>query len=434
MKKRMVLKCAWIPAAFLCMLPVAAAAADASARFVERFDKNNDGKLKLNEFPRENRRAFRRLDRNQDGVLTVEEHRRERALLSGFRKEAEEQVERLFKAKDKDGDGKLARHDVPPWAARNFFKADADGDGVLSRRELTLWRFKLNRRRAMQQRSKEAMEPPVPPAFSDVPYGEHEKQRFDIWIPESGKPTPLVIYIHGGGFRGGDKSRVNGPLIGKLLAEGIGFASMNYRLTDVGPYPMPMHDCARGLQTIRYRAADFNIDPERIGLMGGSAGAGISQWLAFHDDLAESGSPDPVARQSTRVRCAAPSAAQCSYDPRFISELFDSDRVHSALPAFYGLDSDADVSNPRFFPLFEDASPITHLTADDPPVFLYYPQPNEPLPKNSSPQQYIHHPGFGFHLKEKMDALGIECTLRLREQSPHFPDDEIVAFFRRHLK
>jgi acetyl esterase/lipase len=208
---------------------------------------------------------------------------------------------------------------------------------------------------------------------------------------------------------------------------------MNYRLTDVGPYPMQMQDCARGLQTIRHRAEEFNIDPERIGLMGGSAGSGISQWLAFHEDLAEPHSPDPVSRQSTRVRCAVPYAAQCSYDPRFISRLFDTDQVHDALPAFYGMDSKEDVSDPRFFPLYEDASPITHLSADDPPIFLYYSQANEPLPRNSSGREHIHHPKFGFHLKEKMDALGIECTLRLREQSPRFPDEEVVEFFVRHL-
>ena len=50
---------------------------------------------------------------------------------------------------------------------------------------------------------------------------------------------------------------------------------------------MQMHDCARGLQAIRHNAGKFHIDPVLIGVTGGSAGSGISQWLAFHDDMAE---------------------------------------------------------------------------------------------------------------------------------------------------
>ena len=64
-------------------------------------------------------------------------------------------------------------------------------------------------------------------------------------------------------------------LLDKLLARGVSFASMNYRLSDVGPYPMQMHDCARGLQLLRHRSSDYNIDPARIGLTGGSAGSGV---------------------------------------------------------------------------------------------------------------------------------------------------------------
>jgi acetyl esterase/lipase len=312
---------------------------------------------------------------------------------------------------------------------------DRDKDGKVSRREYTQYMARTIGKQAALKTATEKMQPATPPTFRDYAYGEHEKQRFDLWVAGAdGTNTPLVIYIHGGGFKGGDKAAVNGPLIGKLLEKGIAFASMNYRLTDVGPYPMQMHDCARGLQTIRQQAEKFHIDPKRIALMGGSAGSGISQWLAFHEDLADPKSDDPISRQSTRVSCAVPYAAQCSYDPRFIAELFDSDALHEALFAFYGMKSEEDINNPKFFPLFEDASPVTHLTADDPPIFLYYGQPDKPLPKNSSGKEHIHHPKFGHYLKEKMDSMGIECTLRLREDTPAFPNDEVIEFFIRHLK
>ena len=85
---------------------------------------------------------------------------------------------------------------------------------------------------------------------------------------------------------------------------------------------------------------------------------------------------------------------------------------------------------------FEEASPIHHLTKDDPPVFLYYPQPNEPLPPNPTGRQYIHHPKFGFLLKKEMDALGIACVVKLRAdyaETERTPVDDCVAFFKEKL-
>jgi len=243
-----------------------------------------------------------------------------------------------------------------------------------------------------------------------------------------------VIYFHGGGFRRGDKSSVNSALLARLLEGGVSVAAANYRLSDVAPFPAQMHDAARAVQFIRYHARKYQIDPERIGATGGSAGAGISLWLAFHDDLADPDSPDPVARQSTRLACAVVYAAQTSYDPRFIQKLFNTDQVESALIAFFGMESAKDVEDPKFFPLFEEASPLNHATADDPPVLLFYPQPNTPLPPNSRGSQHIHHPKFGFVLKEKLEELGVECVLKLREDYVgqdlrSGPVDDYVKFF-----
>jgi len=255
----------------------------------------------------------------------------------------------------------------------------------------------------------------VAPTHPDEKYGEHEKQAFDLYLVESEKPTPLFIWIHGGGFRGGDKRPVNAAMIERFARHGVSFASINYRLTDVGPYPMQMLDAARGLQTIRHRAKQYNIDPTRIACSGSSAGAGISMWLLYHDDLADPTSNDPVARQSTRITCAVSVAGQTSYDPRTIQNLFGTDQVHEALVLLYGMKDDKDLSRPELVKLFEDASIINHATPDDPPLYLFYPQANEPLPSNSTGERHIHHPKFGFLLKEKTDKLGLQVVLKLRE-------------------
>ena len=277
--------------------------------------------------------------------------------------------------------------------------------------------------------------PPLPaPDHADVQYGPHERNMLDVWLAPSSTPAPLVIYYHGGGFRAGDKRTLNVQLLKKLLAGGISVAAVNYRLSGTSTYPAQMQDSALALQFLRLHARRYNIDPTRIGAFGGSAGAGISQWLAFHEDLADQANADPVLRQSTRLQAVAPFNAQASYDPRFIKKLMNTNQVHPALVSFFGMSSPADADNPKFFRLFEDSSPINHLTADDPPVLVFFNQRNDPLPPDSSGEEHIHHPKFGFALKEKADRLGVPCELILREDHPAgFPVDRFVEFFRNRL-
>ena len=73
----------------------------------------------------------------------------------------------------------------------------------------------------------------ITPTHPDEKYGEHEKQVFDLYLADSNKPTPLFIWIHGGGFRGGDKRGVNAYMLKRFAEHGVSFASMNYRLSDV---------------------------------------------------------------------------------------------------------------------------------------------------------------------------------------------------------
>ncbi len=162
-------------------------------------------------------------------------------------------------------------------------------------------------------------------------------------------------------------------------------------------------------------------------------------WLAFHKDLADLQSDDPIARQSTRLSCVVVNGGQTSYDPRFIHKLFDTDKVHPALITLFGMKGPDDLGDPQLIKKFEDSSVINHLTKDDPPVLLYYSQANRPLPKNSNGGQHIHHPKFGFVFKKKADALGVTCVVKLREdyqdpgQSSAAVVRDQVQFFLKHL-
>jgi acetyl esterase len=275
------------------------------------------------------------------------------------------------------------------------------------------------------------------PDLQNVRYGPHERNVLDLWKAKSEKPTPLVVFIHGGGFQGGDKSNVALELLRECLKAGISVAATNYRLSQQATFPAPMMDSARAIQFLRYHAKEWNLDPKRFAATGGSAGAGISLWIGFHDDLADPKSDDPVARQSTRLTCMGVVAAQSSYDPRFIKDLIGGRAYqHPALPQLYGLKPD-ELDSPRAHQLYEAASPINYVTADDPPVFMYYTEPNAPLPPDAPPGQGIHHPRFGEALKAKMDPLKIECILRHRSQyrgnAQEEMNREMVAFFVRHV-
>jgi acetyl esterase/lipase len=258
-------------------------------------------------------------------------------------------------------------------------------------------------------------EPPSPSAH-DVPYGSHGRHRLDVWLADATAfpgPRPLLVFIHGGGFVLGDKHEIDGRMVRWALDAGISVAALNYRSAERYPFPAPMHDAARALQFLRSKAPVWNLDPARVAAYGGSAGAGIALWLAFHDDLADPSSPDPVARQSTRLKAVGDWAGQTTYDPTAIRAWLGGHAwEHSSLLKLFGLTSIAQVDEPGpHHAAFAEASPLTHLTPDDPPVYLFYNEPDStPLPDHWRPGRGIHHPEFGHRLAARMTDLGIECV------------------------
>jgi hypothetical protein len=142
------------------------------------------------------------------------------------------------------------------------------------------------------------------PSKSDEKYDtKHERNVLDFWSAKSDKPTPLVIWFHGGGFTKGDKKAIvdRDNVVGGLLARGVSVASCNYPFLKDASYEQIMVHCARAVQFLRSKAKEWNIDPARIGVAGASAGALISEWLGYHADLANPGGSDPVDRLSSAV-------------------------------------------------------------------------------------------------------------------------------------
>jgi acetyl esterase/lipase len=265
---------------------------------------------------------------------------------------------------------------------------------------------------------------PPTPTLAEVRYGAHERQVLDFWRANSSRPTPLLFFIHGGGWQGGDKSRVASLVkVEELLAAGISVVSINYRYVAQAhaagikpPVQAPLHDAARALQFVRSKAAEWNLDKARIGASGGSAGACSSLWLAFHDDLADPRSSDPIARESTRLWCAAVNGAQTTLDPRQMKEWTPNSKYGShAFGIFKQVngrdqpDFDAFLAQREtILPWIAEYSPYALVTKDDPPVYLFY---SAPPALGQDQKDPTHTSNFGVKLQERCREAGVACEL-----------------------
>jgi acetyl esterase/lipase len=285
------------------------------------------------------------------------------------------------------------------------------------------WRNIFVREISATEANKIATESSLPnPTHYDVAYGPHPKQVLHFWQAESDKPTPVLLFIHGGGWNAGGRLSGLTGMLPEMLKEGISVASVEYRFIaeatadDVTP-PVkgPLHDAARALQFLRSKADEWNIDKQRIAASGGSAGACSSLWLAFHPDLADPSSADPVARESTRLLCAAVTGAQTTLDPKQMKEWTPNSRYGGHAFGFTGDPakklSQFDeflMNRDTILPWIEQYSPYALVTADDPPVYLYYSAPPALGQEQADP---THTANFGVKLQEHCIANGVSCDL-----------------------
>jgi hypothetical protein len=251
----------------------------------------------------------------------------------------------------------------------------------------------------------------IAPDFTDVAYGSHQRQVYDLWRSRKNTSAPLLIYIHGGGFMQGNKDAIQKIHIERWLENGFALASIHYRLTDAAPFPAQMHDAARALQHIRHHAADYGIDSTRIACAGGSAGSGISQWLGFHDDLADSDAEDPIARQSTRISAIGAINMQCTYDPRIIRKIVPGNaHQHVAMKRLFDVgddfDWDSDAISDDVDARINACGPLSLLNDNIPPVFICNMVKNEQTGN-------IHHPNLARHLDAELTKRGLDHVFHL---------------------
>ena len=272
-------------------------------------------------------------------------------------------------------------------------------------------------------------------------YGTHEKNTFDIWLADSEEPTPLVIYIHGGGFVSGDKSKYyNKNELVDFLDNGISVATINYRFMYHKPFGIvaSLNDSKRFLQYIRYNSIKFNINKMKIGSYGSSAGAGTSLWLAFSDDMADPKNSDPVLRESTRISCVGAYATQATYDffkweeILNVSENFLDIKKRKQISRAFGLNFDEKMDLRKELEIRNKLDFLDKLDKDDPPMFVFNNQKGGE-PENNGHRN--HHPFHAKALKDKANKEGLESIVYAPKIGIKDPSGiTIVDFFIKKLK
>ncbi|HSJ03479.1 MAG TPA: alpha/beta hydrolase [Verrucomicrobium sp.] len=207
---------------------------------------------------------------------------------------------------------------------------------------------------------------PIEPHF-DLPYAgnSNPRQMVDLYLPKDRKestPLPVVVFIHGGAWIGGDRKQAAGALGGLMMTGNYAGVSVGYRMSTEAKWPAQIHDCKAAIRWIRGNAAKYNLNPDRIAVWGTSAGGHLVSLLGTSGGVQElEGTLGEFTQQSSRVKCVA---NFCGPEDLTLPLMNKDGQMVSALddPAVVGLlgEGDRTVSG-------KAASPLTYVTADDAP-------------------------------------------------------------------
>lgn len=246
--------------------------------------------------------------------------------------------------------------------------------------------------------------------------------KVDVLTPKtkSDKPRPVIVFIHGGGWQSGNK---RGGVFGlrPLVATGdyVG-VSVQYRLTDVASWPAQIHDCKAAIRWVRANAAKYGIDPERIGVWGGSAGGHLVSLLGTSGGVAEIEGDLGTKEGSSRVQCVVDFCGPSDF-LAFDAENPKLKTANSAISKLLGgpLREKQEVA--------KQASPITYVTKDDPPFLVVHGTADAIVPVDQADR---------FH--KALTAAGVDSKyVRIVGGSHSIGGPEVAkrvrAFFDKHL-
>src|SRR5262245_52883934 len=202
-----------------------------------------------------------------------------------------------------------------------------------------------------------------PKLEKDIVYGKGGavELQLDLAMPAGQGPFPAVICIHGGGWRYGNRKDL-AMVIEKLAAKGYVAATISYRLTDKAPFPAQIEDCKAAVRWLRANAAKYQVDPDRIGCVGMSAGAHLACLLGTcrKEDGLEGQGGNPG--QSSQVQCVV-----SIFGPTDLSaRTWDKTIEENLLVPFMGGKIE---DKPE---IYKKASPIMYVHKGTPPFLFFH--------------------------------------------------------------
>ncbi|MCB9921459.1 MAG: alpha/beta hydrolase fold domain-containing protein [Planctomycetaceae bacterium] len=296
---------------------------------------------------------------------------------------AKTEAARFIKQHDSNADGKLSRDEFPRRARPLFDRIDRNEDGFVELDEDIA--FRLGRTRQESQPPQRRARPSVPSGFvatRDVEYAEADGVRLllDVYAPEEpSKPRPLIVWVHGGGWRNGSKDQC--PAL-RFLELGYIVASVEYRLSNVAIYPAQIQDCKAAIRWLRANAKSYSIDPDRVGVWGSSAGGHLAALLGTsgEDDFLEGKHGN--TQQSSRVQAVCDFFGPTDFSQMDAHALSAAPFKHDAPDSPEALVIGGPVQeNPD---KVARANPITYVSSDDPPFLIVHGDQDPLVPLHQS--------------------------------------------------
>ena len=296
-------------------------------------------------------------------------------------------AENFLARNDKNKDGKLSREEFPERQRRLFNQIDTNKDGLVTLEEDVYYR---NNRRRNTVNIPEGVT-----VHKDLIYGQvgERKLPLDLYLPpDTSSPVPVVIWVHGGGWRGGAKGGGGRAL--NMSKRGFAVVDIEYRLSGEAIFPAQIEDCKTAVRWIRANATKYNLDPDRIGAWGSSAGGHLVAMMGLtHDEKVFE--TDNHSEYSSRIHVV------CNwFGPTNFLRMNDFEgRIDHDAPGSpeSKLVGGAIQENKE---KVAAADPITYVSKNDPPMLIMHGEKDMSVPYNQSELLYA-----------AMQKAGLDATL-----------------------
>ena len=300
---------------------------------------------------------------------------------------------------DKNKDNRLTREELPSAIRGNFDRVDTDQSGWISVDEHFSF---LNRTPDESAGALANIK-----KWKNLAYVNqgHERQRLDLYLPQpSSTKLPLIIWVHGGGWKNGSKDRF--AHLNPLLERGFAVASINYRLSHHATFPAQIHDCKAAVRFLRKNAQRFGLDPEKFGVWGSSAGGHLVALLGTSGEVSELEGDLGTVGVSSRVQAVCdwcgPTAFLKMNKQAGATGKINHDAPKSPESLLVGASIQDEPEKTR------KVNPIEYVSSDDPPFLIMHGDQDRLVPFQQSQM-----------LNDALKAAGVTTTLVLVKGAGH---------------